>query len=179
MFANCNIFLTFVIYFLHNLYHLKHFIMKTNYLLPHKIKKIGWIILIPGLVLGFSLLTSDFEYPKFNVKMYSILDNSSFFNSNKSHIVDTNIINEIAILFILVGGVSVAFSKEKVEDEYIKTIRLNSLLWATIINYLILFLANLLLFDFNFLNFMALNMFAVLLLFIIKFKIELYKFKKK
>jgi len=142
-------------------------------------KRIGWIILIPGLILGFILLNSDFEYPEFNVKMYSVFNNSGLFSSNKSHIVDTNLMNEIAILLILVGGMIVAFSKEKVEDEYIKTIRLKSLLWATIVNYFILFLANLLLFDFNFLNFMVLNMFAVLLLFIVKFKIELYNFKKK
>ena len=153
--------------------------MTTNYLLPYKMKRIGWIILIPGLILGLFLLMSDFEYPEFKVKMYSIFNNSSLFSSNKSHTIDTNLMNELAILLILVGGMFVAFSREKVEDEYIKTIRLNSLLWATIVNYIILFFANLLLFDFNFLNFMVLNMFAILLLFIFKFKIELYNFKKK
>lgn len=37
--------------------------MKTRYLFPNSYKKIGWVLLVIGLILGIILLLNDFEYP--------------------------------------------------------------------------------------------------------------------
>lgn len=153
--------------------------MKTRYLLPKSFKKIGWILLIIGFVLGIVLLINDFEYPSFEVKVYSIIKGGALFNSDKSHFIKTNIFIEIAIYLITIGGLFVAFSKEKIEDEYIQKIRVESLVWATIVNYILLLIATILLYDFAFLDFMTINMFTVLILFIFKFNLELYKLKNR
>jgi len=152
--------------------------MKIKYLLPNKYKKIGWFLLIPGLFLGVLLLVNDFEYPIYEVKVYSIIKAGALFENDRSHIIKTNIFTEISIFLIIIGGLLVAFSKEKIEDEYIQKIRVESLIWATIINYVLLLIATVLFYDFLFLKFMIINMFTILLLFIIKFNFELLKFKK-
>ena len=55
---------------------------------------------------------------------------------------------------------------------------MESLIWATYVNYLVLLVAILLLFDFTFFNVMVCNMFTVLIFFIVRFHYVLYKSKK-
>ena len=149
--------------------------MKTRYLLPNKFKKVGWLLFVPSLILGLILFFNDFEFPNWNVNVFSIFKEKLFkTNLLKNH----NILIEISAIFIIIGGILVGFTKEKKEDEYIEKIRVESLIWATYVNYIVLFLAIILLFDFTFLNFMVINMFTLLLFFIIRFNFLLYKFKK-
>jgi hypothetical protein len=64
----------------------------------------------------------------------------------------------------------IAFSKEKIEDEFISRLRLESLQFAVYLNYMILTLQILLVHSTAFLDIMVYNMFSVLLLFIIRFR---------
>ncbi|MDP3312713.1 hypothetical protein [Lutibacter sp.] len=89
-----------------------------------------------------------------------------------------NIIDEIISILIIVGGIIVAFSKTKNEDEYITIIRMESLIWATYVNYTVLIIAVLFVFDFTFLHVMIYNMFTILLFFIIRFHYILFKVTK-
>ena len=61
------------------------------------------------------------------------------------------------------------FSKEKDEDEFIAKMRLESLVWATYVNYSILLLALIFVFGIAFFWVMAANMFTLLFFFIIRF----------
>jgi len=128
--------------------------MKTRYLFSYKSKKIGWILLLPGVILGVMLLLSELEQPQYSVRVYSIFKSGAFFKQDKTHFFETNIFTEITIFLITIGGLLVAFSKEKIEDEYIQKIRVESLIWAIFVNYLLLLIATILLYDFNFLDFM-------------------------
>jgi len=69
----------------------------------------------------------------------------------------------------------VAFSKEKTEDEFILRTRIDSLLWATYINYFILIFCFIFFFGFEFLYIMIFNMFTILIFFIFRFNYVLYK----
>jgi fatty acid desaturase len=71
--------------------------------------------------------------------------------------------------------VLVGFSKEKEEDEFIRELRLSSLLWAVLISYALLLLAFLTIYGFAFFSVMVYNMFTVLVIFIIRFHYLLYK----
>lgn len=88
-----------------------------------------------------------------------------------------NFTNELIALLILIGGVLVAFTKERVEDEYLVHLRLSALVWAVYVNAAITAIAVLLLFGFIFLYFMMFNLFALLLLFIARYHYLLRKMK--
>ncbi|WP_457619064.1 hypothetical protein [Lutibacter sp.] len=89
-----------------------------------------------------------------------------------------NVSDEIASILLIIGGILVSFSKTRDEDEYILKIRMESLIWATYVNYIILIFAVLFVFDYTFFNVMIWNMFTVLLFFMIRFHYVLYKSKK-
>jgi hypothetical protein len=67
----------------------------------------------------------------------------------------------------------VAFSKEKVEDEMISRLRLESLQWAVYVNYIVLGALIMLVHGGLFLNVMIYNMFTVLIMFIIRFRLSI------
>jgi hypothetical protein len=73
----------------------------------------------------------------------------------------------------------IAFSKEKVEDERINTLRLESLLWAVYINTILLILAIIFLYGEAFLQVMTYNICTPLILFIARFNSVMFKDKRK
>jgi hypothetical protein len=93
--------------------------------------------------------------------------------------VNNNILNEIVGVLIILSSIFVAFSKEKEEDEYILKIRLESLVWAVYVNYGILLISLLFIYDFSFLYVMIFNMFTVIIFFIIRFYWQLNKLKNE
>ena len=153
--------------------------MKTNYLLPNQFKKIGWILFIPGIILGSLFLISQSE-PKFlNVTVCSIAKKAIFGDTVFFSLTKNNISDEIIGLLLIVGSLFIAFSKEKSEDEFISKIRLESLVWATYINYAILILAIIFIYDMSFFWVLVFNMFTILFFFIIRFNWALIKSKNQ
>ena len=102
--------------------------MKSNYLLPHKYKTLGWVLFIIGLLSGSVLLFNGYDSSFLNVKVLTIY-NEPIFSEGSSFfkIVDNNITDELVSLLIIIGGLLVGFSKEKVEDEFIYKLRKDSL----------------------------------------------------
>ena len=153
--------------------------MKLNFLFPNKFKSIGWFTLIPSAII--CLLTLIYEYEPsfldFNVPAIFV---DELFSVNKKtfRMVTNNILNEILGVLIIISTFLVAFSKEKLEDEYISKIRFESLAWAVYFNYAILILTFLFIYDFAFLWVMVFNMFTVLLFFIVRFNWQISKLKK-
>ena len=148
--------------------------MKTKYLLPNKYKKIGWILLIPSgiLLLLYIIINSPSKYA-IDTYVFAIAygyGEPSFFS-----IVKTNILPHLILLFFLFSCLIVAFSKEKNEDEYISKVRLDSLIWAVLINYLLLLLSIIFIYEIAFLWILVFNMFTTLILFIIRFNLILFK----
>ena len=80
--------------------------------------------------------------------------------------------------FIILFSLLVAFSKERIEDEYIEKVRLYSLIWATYINYAVLLILFLILYDMNFFDVMVYNLFMLLWIFIIFFNIQKVRLNK-
>ncbi len=146
--------------------------MKTNYLLSNRFKKIGWIILVPSVIFGVLFVIFEFE-PKFlEIKVFAIIDSSQnpwYPGRDFLSITHTNAIDEIIGILIIVGSFFIAFSKEKNEDEFISKMRLESLLWATYINYTILILGMLFVYGLAFFWVLVFNMFTIMIIFIIRF----------
>lgn len=159
--------------------------MKTNYLLPNEFKKIGWFLFIPSCIFGAILLFMFWEAQNipgldwFNWNVPAIATEEPLSDPQFFLIVKTNVLDEIISLLIIISALFVAFSKEKQEDEYISKIRLESLVWATYVNYAVLALAIIFVYDLAFFWILVFNMFTILLFFIIRFNWVLYKSKKQ
>ena len=154
--------------------------METRFLLPNKCKLIGWIFLIPSTILGLLVIFKEIKFKFLEVKVLTISsggtapwDSTNFFKIETENITGTI----IGIVF-LVSALLVAFSREKNEDEFISKSRLESLLWATIINYTILLFCFIFFYEFGFWYVMIFNMFTILILFILRFNYILYRSSK-
>ena len=156
--------------------------MKTNYLLPNRFKLIGWIIFIPSFILGILFLIFKFEPDFLNIKLFVFFaeESTGFFTTANKYFtfVKTNALDEILALSLIISALFVAFSKEKDEDEFISKIRLESLVWATYVNYAILFFTIIFIFGMPFFWVMVCNMFTILIFFIIRFNWLINKSKK-
>ncbi len=145
--------------------------MKTNYLLPYKFKALGWVLFILGIVGGLYVLTTNYEQDILSTNVLSIYKGESLFGKESGFfkIIKNDILDEIVALFIIVGGMFVTFSREKVEDEFIYKLRKDSLVWAVIFNYSVLLIAILFVYDFAFFDVLVFNMFTPLMFFILRF----------
>jgi amino acid transporter len=92
--------------------------------------------------------------------------------------VNDSITDELAGVLIIIGALFIAFSKEKIEDEFVMKIRLESLVWAIIVNSLILLICLLAFYGFSFLYVLDINIVSILVLYVIKFRYELWKSEK-
>ena len=125
--------------------------MKTL-LFPHRFKQIGWIIFAISAAIGAYILFTD--------------------NT------DSYLLNNIAIIGTCIGAILATCSREKVEDEMTEQIRLSSLLVALYINYAILIVCSLLIYDLDFLQVMLYNMFTILLIFMVVFRWKIWRAKR-
>lgn len=152
--------------------------METKYLLSNRYKRIGWLFLIPAILIGIPTVIYEWEPELFNVSVVAIFGIGIGETSEIIGIQANNIFNELVGVVLIVSGLLVAFSKERDEDEFISSIRLSSLVWATYWNYGILLLALILVYDLTFYWVMLFNMFTILILFIIKFNWSIWKSRK-
>jgi hypothetical protein len=148
-------------------------------LLPHKLKIIGWFLFLPSLITGIILIIGDFESPiDYKINFFAICYNETFGNTKYFGITRIDLIPNLTAVLFLLGGLMIVFSKEKIEDEYINSIRLNALQWAVFTNYLCLLLAVVFVYGIPFLNIMVYNMFTVILIYIPRFYYLLWKISK-
>lgn len=144
--------------------------MKTRFLFPRKFVWIGWIAVIVSILLFFLN-----ELPFFNLKTFAMINNEVFRDTEYFKVIQDNLQFEIASVLLIVGLIFIAFTKVKNEDEFTSKLRLESLLWATYINYGLLILAIMFVYGLGFLNVMAYNFFTILIVFIIRFRFVLRK----
>lgn len=151
--------------------------MKTNaYLLLTCFKIIGWIMAIPSaLVLFFYLFCRSWDAAP--------PEPFRFFNDIWANVLDVfeggAIFAAICMVVLMIGLLFVAFSKEKIEDECITKLRGDSLIWAVIVNALLIAVLSVFVYGGWFLYVSFFNLYAVLILFIIKFYIALNCFTKE
>jgi len=139
--------------------------VKTTILLPHRFKAFGALVFLPGLVLGVLAIFGNFEFDFLDVKLPEFLkEKQGLFKSTVNNLTD-----ELALGLCIAGCLLLMFSREKVEDEFVQHQRLLSLQWAVLVNYVILFVANWLVYDGNFFYVMTFNLLAIPLFFLLRF----------
>lgn len=152
--------------------------MKLNYLFPHRFKRIGTMILIPLVLLGLFVVNYDVEPKIFDITVPAIFVDEIIGEKFVFGMTENNVLNEIIGILLIVSFLMVAFSKEKQEDELIAKIRLESLVWATYVNYGVLLFSMMFIYGMSFLWVMIFNMFTILLFFIIRFNWQVRKLNK-
>lgn len=153
--------------------------MKSNYLFPIVFRKIGWCLFVPFLLWGIGFMLSGGTFLEIggsgalalfdgysDTRFLTIADNDSW-------------TDEIIIIFLTLSMLFIGFSREKDEDECIANIRMNALVWAIIVNSALLIIGTMLIFGVPYLNFMAIYMFSLLILFIAKYSWMIHRFRKE
>lgn len=144
--------------------------MKSKLLLPNRFKWIGFITLIPFLVMGALYMYGNYEVVSLEI---NIRPNGLFSGTNN------NLTDEIALTGIIVSLLLIAFAREKEEDEFIHLTRLESWQFAVLVNFVLLLVAIWAFYGFAFLNVMVYNMLTILVNFILRFQFIVYRNKKE
>lgn len=143
--------------------------MKKNYLFPTTFRKIGWCLFVPFVIMGLICLFNANDESWLKVSAFSVIPWG---------VIKNSLFDEISVIGLAISLLFIAFSREKDEDECIASIRSSSLIWATIAGYLLLIVCTMLIYDLSYLNFVFIDLFMILILFITKYNIELYKFRR-
>jgi len=135
--------------------------MKRKFLFPHSWKKWGWIISVPALILLVCWLTGGLRWcvVDFDTMLGGWLD-------------------EVCVTLASVGLLLISFSETECEDEYVSYIRLKSLVWSVAADYLLLIVATWCVYDLNYLYVAFASIFAVMVLFVVKFHYSLWKLRR-
>ncbi len=130
-------------------------LMKT-FLFPHTFRPIGWIILVPTLILGILLLDGILS-----------VDGS----------VET-ILTDTAIIGIALGSIFITCSRERIEDEMTSSIRLKALLTSLYTYIVFLVIWTLAVNGMAYLYVMAASLVMLPIIFVVRFRYEMHRYYK-
>ncbi len=134
--------------------------MKNLWLLPQWCRKAGWALFTPCAILGLYLIFVEFYSPM----------EFEFYPALKAN---------IAIIGTLIGLYMVAFSKEKIEDEFINALRMDAMIKAFILNSIIIALGSLAVYGIQYVYMLSITQYFVLLAYIIIFQYNMHKYTCK
>lgn len=128
-----------------------------NFLFPHTFQPIGWILFVLSMIAGIYIF---FEAPVFG-----------------AGITETIVIDSV-IAGIALGALFIVCSKERVEDEMTKSIRLASLLNSIYVYVILLIGCTVLINGAAFLLFALINLALFPIIFVCNFRVAMYRFTK-
>lgn len=128
-----------------------------NYLFPHIFQPVGWIMFVLSLIIG--------AYIYFGMPVFG------------AGITETIVIDS-AIIGIALGALFIVCSKERVEDEMTKSIRLTSLLNSIYAYVILLVFCTILINGVKFLMFAVFNLVLFPIIFVCNFRLEMHRYIK-
>ncbi|MBO0953002.1 hypothetical protein [Fibrella forsythiae] len=146
--------------------------MKRDWLLPHSFRLVGWLLLVPALLLGIVWVYFD----AVGKSLADSLGGSLEGHQTLTYFLDY--LDEIISVAAILGLLTIGFAREKVEDEMIQQVRLESLQWAIYVNYGCLLISTLCFYDVAFFRVMIYNMFTPLLVFVGRYLWALHKLRR-
>jgi len=128
-----------------------------NFLFPHIFQLIGWIMFVLSLITGIIIY---YEMPVFGVG------------------ITETIAIDSAIIGIALSALFIVCSKERVEDEMTKSIRLASLLNSIYAYVILLVCCTILINGANFLLFTVFNLVFFPIIFVCNFRLEMHRYNR-
>jgi hypothetical protein len=143
--------------------------MRSKYLFPYRSRFLGL-----GLIILHIPIRAIWEatYPGLDEHRLATVENDSLLFTN-SHLFFIS-----STILVLAGLFLIAFSKEKIEDEQISQLRLDSLRWAIYFNYLLLLLTLVFTNGINFIDMLRLNIWIPLVFFILRFRWVIFRLNR-
>ncbi|MDE6715741.1 MAG: hypothetical protein K2J74_04575 [Muribaculaceae bacterium] len=127
-----------------------------NFLFPHECQAIGWLLFLPATAMAIL----------FHIGLWGITD------------ILGSVLNNAMIIAIALGAVFIVCSKEVHEDEMTRAIRLASLLNSLYVYVALLVTSTLVLYGQDYLEFMAVNMVLLPIIYVILFRLEMRRYNK-
>lgn len=134
-------------------------IMKTRFLFPYWCRFLGYTLFVVHIPVMLLRKMIGFDVPGNRVDNGLLSSHHLFFMTTT--------------LLMAVGLFLAAFSKEKIEDEQISQLRLDSLQWAIYVNYLLLIVSLILTSDTH--HILFLNLLVPLVFFIVRFQWKIFQ----
>jgi hypothetical protein len=138
--------------------------MKSHFLFPYWCRYLGWGLVIAHVPISIIGRMNG---------MFNVLDNPG---SSANLFSGEHLFFMCTALLMALGLFLVAFASEKIEDEQIWHIRLDSLRWAIYINYLILIISLVFINDTG--HILELNLWVPLIFFIIRFRWVIFRLNR-
>ncbi len=150
-----------------------------SYLFSNKLKKISGVIFYLSIPIGLFLLLTDRIQDLFVVNVFSIFS-YEWIGSERTGFgwIENGLGDEIFTLLIIISGLVNSFSKEKIEDELISRIRLESLSLSLFISFGLIIISTFLVYNLNYMYVLVFNLFLIIFLFNLIFKFRLFKHYK-
>ena len=147
-----------------------------SYLFSNKFKKTSGVVFYLSILVGLFLLLTDKIRDIFVVNVFSIFS-YEWIGSERTGFgwIENGLGYEIFTLLIIVSGLINSFSKEKIEDELISRIRLESLSLSLFISFGLIIISTFLVFNINYMYVLVFNLFLIIFLFNLIFKFRLFK----
>ena len=147
-----------------------------SYLFSNKFKKTSGVVFYLSILVGLFLLLTERIQDIFVVNVFSIFSYEWFGSEPKGFgWIENGLGDEIFTLLIIVSGLINSFSKEKIEDELISRIRLESLSLSLFISFGLIIISTFLVYDINYMYVLVFNLFLIILLFNLILKFRLFK----
>ena len=153
-----------------------------NYLFNNKWKGVsGWIFYL-SIPIGMYLLFTDSFDDLMKIRVFSLFSfetiittpqTENIIGSEWFRWIENGFIDEILTFIIIISGIIHSFCKEKVEDELISKIRMDSLVLSLYINYGVLLFFNFFVYELSYLYVMIFHLFTILILFNLIFRYKL------
>lgn len=136
-----------------------------NLLFPRVFQVIGWVLFVPAIVIGILIYINAFDY------------DDSLGIDLPTGIMET-VLNDAVIIGIALGAIFIVCSKERLEDEMTRSIRLASLLNSLYIYVGLLVMTTLFINGMNFYWVMVLNLVILPVIYVVTFRLEMHRYYK-
>jgi hypothetical protein len=149
-----------------------------NYLFDNKYKKISGLVFYLTSIIGLYLLITGKIFDLFTLNVYSLFSESISDLTYGGGWIENGLGDEIFTTIIIISGLINSFSKEKIEDELISKIRLESLTMSLFISYSLVIISTFLIYNLSYMYVLVFNLFIIQLLFNLIFRYRLYQHYK-
>ena len=148
-----------------------------SYLFSNKFKKTSGVIFYLSIPIGLFLLLTERIQDIFVVNVFSIFSYEEWFGTTIPGFrwIENGLGDEVFTLIIIVSGIVNSFSKEKIEDELISRIRLESLSLSLFISFGLIIVSTFLVYNINYMYVLIFNLFLIIILFNLIFKFRMSK----
>lgn len=157
--------------------------MKTI-LFPHSYKRWASIIFYITLIFGAYIWFTETTFEFFEIKVFSLFGDDILIKTDVTENIignkgfkwiENNVLDELLTIVIIISGLIASFSKEVIEDELIAKKRMHSLTGSLYINYGILILATIFVYELTYFHVMVFHLFSIILVFNLIFRYKLHQ----